>query len=409
MNISDCFTGRLKEDVPPAIEAFGKVLAQKPNLRIIDFSDNAFSPAGATALSHFLANCTSLEELRLNNNGLGPDGGKIIAKGLKENRLKTKAAGKPSVLRLVTIGRNRLENGSANELAEAFSLHENLEEVALFQNGIRPEGIVSLAQGLSKCLKLKSLDLQDNTFTAKGSKAVAAAIPCWLELNRLNIGDCLLSDEGCRLILEKLVNSPAASKLLVLNLQYAEMEGETAKYFASNLSVFSSLEKLFLNGNSFAPEGAEVKALRAALKDSTTLDDLDDMDFDEEENEESEEEKEEIKVKIEHQIPSTPSPKFPVDEVSDVTEIIGTLKISEAEAEADAEDDVEVKDETSHDVEMKVSETDAVDNFETETEVTESTETPEVVTETENLVSKNSESDQNLSEKNNNDNENNKV
>ena len=393
MNISDCFTGRLKEDVPPAIEAFGKVLAQKPNLRVIDFSDNAFSPAGATALSHFLANCTSLEELRLNNNGLGPDGGKIIAKGLKENRLKTKAAGKPSVLRLVTIGRNRLENGSAAELAEAFSLHENLEVVALFQNGIRPEGIVSLAQGLSKCLKLKSLDLQDNTFTVKGSKAVSAAIPCWLELNRLNIGDCLLSDEGCRLIIEKLVTSPAASKLLVLNLQYAEMEAETAKYLASNLSVFTSLEKLFLNGNSFAPDGAEVKALRAALKDSTTLDDLDDMDFDEESeiNESEEEEKggEEVEVKIEYQIPSTPSPKFPVDEVRDVTEIIGTLKISEAEAEAkaneadvDVDSDAKVKDESSHNAEIK----DAVDNLETETKVTGSTETSEVVTETENSL-----------------------
>ena len=173
------------------------------------------------------------------------------------------------------------------------------------------------------------------------------------------------------------------------------MEAETAKYLASNLSVFTSLEKLFLNGNSFAPDGAEVKALRAALKDSTTLDDLDDMDFDEESeiNESEEEEKggEEVEVKIEYQIPSTPSPKFPVDEVRDVTEIIGTLKISEAEAEAEAEaneadvdvdSDAKVKDESSHNAEIK----DAVDNLETETKVTGSTETSEVVTETENSL-----------------------
>ena len=99
-------------------------------------------------MSFFLANCTSLEELRLNNNGLGPEGGKIIANGLKENRRKSQAAGKASVLRRVTIGRNRLENGSAVNLAEAFSLHENLEDVAFFQNGIRPEGITVLSRPL---------------------------------------------------------------------------------------------------------------------------------------------------------------------------------------------------------------------------------------------------------------------
>ena len=277
--MSDCFTGRLKEDVPPAIEAFGKVLADKPALKIIDFSDNAFSPAGATALSYFLANCTSLEELRLNNNGLGPEGGKIIANGLKENRRKSQASGKASLLRRVTIGRNRLENGSAVELAEAFGLHENLEDIALFQNGIRPEGIVALAQGLSKCLKLNSLDLQDNTFTTKGSKALAAVIPFWTELSCLNIGDCLLGDSGCKEIISQLFSGSAASKLTVLNLQYAEMESETAEYLASNISIFTSLEKLFLNGNCFAPEGIEVEHIKAALLPTTILDELDEMDY----------------------------------------------------------------------------------------------------------------------------------
>lgn len=380
--MSDCFTGRLKEDVPPAIEAFGKVLADKPALKIIDFSDNAFSPAGATALSFFLANCTSLEELRLNNNGLGPEGGKIIANGLKENRRKSQAAGKASVLRRVTIGRNRLENGSASELAEAFSLHENLEDVALFQNGIRPEGITVLSQGLSKCLKLKSLDLQDNTFTSKGSKALAAAIPSWTELSRLNIGDCLLSDSGCKEIISKLISCPAASKLTVLNLQYAEMESETAEYLASNLSTFSSLEKLFLNGNCFAPEGKEVEKIKVALLPTTTLDELDDMDYDDEEEEsdsdlsESESEESETEVKVED-IPSTPSPKPAVDEVADVTEIIGAMNIKKT-AEMEPEP-IEVE---TAEAEIVETETPIVQTPVIETEATEIVESvAEAVTE----------------------------
>ena len=327
--MSDCFTGRLKEHVPLSIEAFGKVLAEKPNLRMIDFSDNAFSPAGATALSYFLANCTSLEELRLNNNGLGPEGGKIIANGLKENRRKSQANGKPSSLLKVTIGRNRLENGSATELSEAFSLHENLEDVALFQNGIRPEGIVALSQGLSKCLKLKSLDLQDNTFTSKGSVAFAAAIPSWTELARLNIGDCLLSDSGCKEIIEKLVQCPSASKLTFLNFQYAEMEPETAAFFAANLKSFPSLEKLYLNGNCFAPEGPEVQSIKSALSPTTTLDELDDMEYEEEFKESESEGEGEVEEIV--AVDQIASPKPALDEIKHVTENIGAMSLKEPE------------------------------------------------------------------------------
>src|SRR5258708_733763 len=81
-NLSDCFTGRLKEGVPVAIEAFSRALLGLPHLVVVDFSDNAFGPAGAQAISSFLSQCSTLEELKISNNGLGPEGGKIIAESL---------------------------------------------------------------------------------------------------------------------------------------------------------------------------------------------------------------------------------------------------------------------------------------------------------------------------------------
>ena len=82
VNLSDCFTGRLKEEVPPALEAFGLMLRSRSVLAKLDLSDNALGPSGAQAIATFLPHCLALEELRLNNNGLGVDGGKIIAQGL---------------------------------------------------------------------------------------------------------------------------------------------------------------------------------------------------------------------------------------------------------------------------------------------------------------------------------------
>ena len=48
-----------------------------------------------------------------------------------------------------------------------------LTRVSMTQNGINHAGISALAKALSKNTNLQVLDLNDNTFTAKGAAAVA--------------------------------------------------------------------------------------------------------------------------------------------------------------------------------------------------------------------------------------------
>lgn len=74
-------------------------------------------------------------------------------------------------------GRNRLENGSSEAFADAFSALGTLEEVRMPQNGIRMEGIEAIVGGLRKNAGLQWLDLQDNTATEKGSRAIAKSLP----------------------------------------------------------------------------------------------------------------------------------------------------------------------------------------------------------------------------------------
>ena len=45
------------------------------------------------------------------------------------------------------------------------------------QNGIRMEGIEAIVKGLRSNPDLEVLDLQDNTATEKGSRAIAASLP----------------------------------------------------------------------------------------------------------------------------------------------------------------------------------------------------------------------------------------
>jgi Ran GTPase-activating protein 1 len=332
VDLHDCFTGRLKEEVPVAIEAFCKVFMSLPNLIKVDFSDNAFGPVGAKAVYEYLSNATSLQELKLNNNGLGPEGGKLIGEALVNCQLKSKTINRPSSLRRISIGRNRLENGSSESLGKAFEAHELLEEISLYQNGIRPDGIKTLVKSLSKCSHLSYLDLQDNTFTDSAAREFSTVISCLNKLTHLNLGDCMLGAEGSLLVVQALFagDKPSSKNLKYLNLQFNEMTDDGALEIAKNVSFLSSIEKLFLNGNNFKSKGVSATAIKKAFDEAHkthVLDEWDEMEADLESDSESEleeesesgSEKDEVEdgEDVLDNVPRSPSPNQEQDKLVD--------------------------------------------------------------------------------------------
>lgn len=275
VNLSDCFTGRLKEEVPVSVAAFGSVLVKKKNLETVMFSDNAFGPIGAKALVELLSGSPCLQDLILNNNGLGPEGGRIIAEALIESKsIRVRA------LRKVLIGRNRLENGSSAAFAKMLQVHDELEEFAIPQCGVRSEGIITLCSGLVHCKELKTLDLQDNTFTSTASKSFSETLPSLEKLMNLNIGDCMCESEGSIMIMNSLLSSSCVGTLENFNFQYNEMDEEGALALAKVVPKLINLKTLILNGNAFNPEGNAAKLIREAVG-AEVLDDWSDMEYDE--------------------------------------------------------------------------------------------------------------------------------
>lgn len=298
INLSDCFTGRLKEEVPKALEEFSNSLSQASNLNILNLSDNAFGPAGAKAISGLLSKAQNLETFLLNNNGLGPTGGNIIAEALLSLQESNTEKKSKSNLRRIMIGRNRLENGSAPSIGAALQLHGLLEKISLPQNGIRPEGIASLCRALSHCHHLRILDLQDNTFSKEGALALADSLNSWPNLKILNIGDCLLGREGSKVVLEALFKNEN-SLLESINLQFNEIDEFGAALIAANLKNLTYLKELSLNGNEFNPQGIAASSIKEVSHGQIILDEWNEMEFSEmseissEESEEEEEKKEE--------------------------------------------------------------------------------------------------------------------
>uniref|UniRef100_A0A8C3B2L2 Ran GTPase activating protein 1b n=1 Tax=Cyclopterus lumpus TaxID=8103 RepID=A0A8C3B2L2_CYCLU len=256
---SDMFTGRLRSEIPTALRCLGGALMSSgARLTDLDLSDNAFGPDGLKGIEQLLKSpsCHTLQELRLNNCGMGIGGGKILAEALIEGHSQSSAYGAPLKLRVFIAGRNRLENEGASALANAFQLMGSLEEVHMPQNGINHAGVVALASAMQHNPELRVLNFNDNTFTKRGTLAMAQALRHLRNVQVINFGDCLVRSEG------------AIALAAVLREGLPILKVSSPSKFSLCLprhpADCSFLFYVTLTGNSLGEEGCE--ALREAMK-----------------------------------------------------------------------------------------------------------------------------------------------
>ncbi|XP_059672379.1 ran GTPase-activating protein 1 isoform X2 [Gavia stellata] len=291
---SDMFTGRLRSEIPPALISLGDALITAgAQLVELDLSDNAFGPDGVRGFETLLKSpaCYTLQELKLNNCGMGIGGGKILAAALKECHRKSSAQGKPLALKIFVAGRNRLENDGATALAEAFGIIGTLEEVHMPQNGINHPGITALAQAFAINPLLKVINLNDNTFTEKGAVAMAETLKALRQIEVINFGDCLVRSKGAVAIADAV--KEGLHKLKELNLSFCEIKRDAALTVAEAIEDKAELEKLDLNGNCLGEEGCEqLQEILEGFNMAAVLGSLSDDEGEEEEDEEEEEEDE---------------------------------------------------------------------------------------------------------------------
>ncbi|KAI0430953.1 hypothetical protein F5Y09DRAFT_306283 [Xylaria sp. FL1042] len=310
-NLADIFTGRLLNEIPEALSYLLTSILNLPNLRTINLNDNAFGLNTQDPLIAFLSSHVPLQHLYLNNNGLGPHAGINIANALTKLHAKKEEARKAGQdvpdLETVICGRNRLENGSMMAWAETFRLHNKIKEIKMVQNGIRQEGIsLLLSEGLNHTTALEILDLQDNTFTAMGARALAKVVPLWANILELGIGDSLLSAKG-GVLLAGALSKGNNKKLETLRLQYNDITALGVKDLSiAAEKALPALRRIELNGNKFSEDDESIVALQELLEKRKeelagdivdedawgvdSLSDLEELDSDEEEEEEEEEE-----------------------------------------------------------------------------------------------------------------------
>ncbi|CAL1712453.1 unnamed protein product [Somion occarium] len=267
-DFADIFTGRLISEIPQALQNLCDALIPRDTLIELNLSDNAFGGRSVEPIVPFLTKNRSFQILKLNNNGLGPAGGAVIADALLLSAQLSKKEGKKSSLRTVICGRNRLEDGAAGSWAAAFREHGGLVEIKMPQNGIRMDGIVELVRGISANPGLQHLDLQDNTFSEKGAKAMADALKSWPELLTLNVSDCHIAEEDGDV---SPIFSPLAAgsnpKLNFLKLENNNLETRTFELLAEAIPEFLPvLKHLEIQWNDFEEEDEVIQSLVGLLQ-----------------------------------------------------------------------------------------------------------------------------------------------
>ena len=277
-HLGDIFTGRLLAEIPAALAALLQGLRACPRLETVHLSDNAFGLNTVEPLRAFLAAHVPLRHLYLSNNGLGPAAGTLVAEALSDLATAKAAAREAQAgaekaeevvpeLETLVCGRNRLETGSMAAWAGALRAHAaGLREVRLVQNGIRPEGVATLLRdGLATCDKLRVLDLQDNTFTEVGARALAEAVGRWEGLRELGVGDCLLGARGVEAVV-KALREGKMMEVRVLRLQYNEVDARGVRALAAAAGALPALRRVEVNGNRFDEGDEGVARLRGVLE-----------------------------------------------------------------------------------------------------------------------------------------------
>ncbi|CAF1253828.1 unnamed protein product [Rotaria sp. Silwood1] len=281
---NDLFTTRLKTEVPPSlIKLTQGLITNGAHIVEINLSDNAFGPIGVKGFETFLCSsaCFTLEELRLNNCGMGSEGGKLLAEALITCHKNSQGK---FALKQFIAGRNRLENEGAQALAKAFEIIGTLEVIRMPQNGMRPPGIEALTNAFIKNENLRLIDLNDNSITLAASK-LALSIEKLPKLEILNLESSLIRTKGAIAIARAIVSH---KNLQELYLGCNDMHTEGALEIAHVVKNMPSLKILDLNGNCFGPDG--IDEIRHALENKNFIHQ---MVFSDDEGSEEEEEEEE--------------------------------------------------------------------------------------------------------------------
>ena len=243
-----------------AVAVLAAVLEANTTLTNLDLQGNNIGPAGAESLATALKTNTTLTNLDLSDNNLGPVGAESLATALKTNTTLTN----------LNLFYNDLGPAGAESLATALKTNTTLTNLNMSVHNLGLAGAESLATVLKTNTTLTNLDLSGNNLGPAGTESLATALQKNKTLTNLNLSVNNLGPAGAESLAKALKTN---TTLTNLDLMRNNLGSAVAESLATALKTNTSLTHLGLADNNLGP--ADAASLTTALKTNTTLTNLD--------------------------------------------------------------------------------------------------------------------------------------
>ena len=239
-----------------AAAVFAAVLEANTTLTNLFLFHNNIGPAGAESFATALKTNTTLTHLHLFHNNIRPAGAESFATALKTNTTLTN----------LHLFHNNIGPAGAESLATALKTNTTLTNLYLSDNDIGPAGAESLATALKRNTTVTHLYLSHNNIGPAGAELLARALKTNTNLTHLDLSDNNIGPVGAESLAIALKTNTTLTNLY---LSHNNLGSAGAESLATALKTNTTLTNLYLSHNNIGPAGAE--SLAKALKTNTTL------------------------------------------------------------------------------------------------------------------------------------------
>lgn len=272
-----------------AAQAVSELIPSTDNLRILQFHNNMTGDEGAVAIAEVVKRSPLLENFRCSSTRVGSEGGIALSEALENCTHMEK----------LDLRDNMFGTEVGVSLSKTFSSLKHLTELYLSYLNLEDEGAIAIANVLKESASpIAVLEMAGNDITVEAAPAIAACVAAKQDLNKLNLSENELKDEGCVQIAKSMEEDHLKLQYIDMSNNYIRRAGARA---LANVAVKKEAFKLLnMDGNIISEEGIE-EVKEIFKKSPELLGALDENDPDGEE-EEDEEDKEdgELESKLKH-------------------------------------------------------------------------------------------------------------
>ncbi|KAJ4910743.1 RAN GTPase-activating protein 2 [Raphanus sativus] len=242
VDLSDFVAGRPEVEALDVMNIFSNAL-EGSVLSSLNLSDNALGEKGVRAFGTLLKSLSSLEELYLMNDGISKEAAQAVSELIPSTEK----------LRVLHFHNNMTGDEGAVAIAEVVKRSPLLESFRCSSTRVDSVGGIALSEALECCAHMKKLDLRDNMFGTEAGVSLGKTLSSYKHLTELYLSYLNLEDEGAIAIAEALKES--ASPIEVLEMAGNDITVGAASAIAACVAAKQELNKLNLSENELKDEG----------------------------------------------------------------------------------------------------------------------------------------------------------